>query len=390
MSLASLVAPFLGPVGQATLAFPVAASLLALPFALYHYRRHGHVHPLRALVTYSFVYYLLAAVFLVIFPLPDLPARGGDPSVWEARYGRLRQPELNPLVFLRNIVAHRGRSGFARALSQALFNFALFLPFGFYLVYAFKRRLLAALPWAFAASLAFELIQFSGDLWIYPGPYRLFDTGDVLLNCLGAACGALVALLLIRLHVLPDLDGLEGPKKPWIGPFRRLLGFLIDAGALVLSALALAFGADRLARGGEAATRAIWAGLLLFWFVLLPAVDGGRGLGKRLTLCALTQARGRKARGRPAGFFLVLKRQALLWALPALAWALPAFFPASQALALSSLVLLLSWLTLWLINLFGICFSAEHAGWLDAWLGIRVRNRWKKPRKASKRRVPLH
>lgn len=372
MSPSTIVEPFIGPVSQATIAFPIAASLLALPFALYHYRRHGHVHPWRAFISYSFIYYMITALFLVILPLPELPARGADLATWNSRYGALRTPQFDPTAFARDIVAARGGKTFYRALFQAIFNLLLLLPFGFYLVYSFKRRILSASLWGFLLSLSFELCQLTGNFWIYPGPYRLFDTGDLLLNTTGALLGALLAALLRRLHALPDLDSLKGPEKPWIGPFRRFLAFGIDAAALALTAILLFFLTERLGFGGDAALRLVVAAALLFWFVALPAIDEGRGLGKRFTFCAIQDVKGKRA-----GFLRILARQSIFWALPALAYAAPVFLPKRLTSSSAVNIAIAAWIILWGYNGFQTTFGAEHAGKLDRMLGMRVRNTWK-------------
>ena len=61
---------YLGPVRTAVVTFPFLALLLALPFLVVVYRRYGAFSWWRAIVIYSFVFYLLSAYFLIILPLP--------------------------------------------------------------------------------------------------------------------------------------------------------------------------------------------------------------------------------------------------------------------------------------------------------------------------------
>jgi len=84
-----------------------------------HYRRWGRVHPWRAAALYSFAFYLVASLFLVLLPLPSLPVRGADPATWEAQFGRLRTPQLDPTASIRAAFTGGARP---RAVFQALFN----------------------------------------------------------------------------------------------------------------------------------------------------------------------------------------------------------------------------------------------------------------------------
>ncbi|MDP3178537.1 MAG: VanZ family protein [Spirochaetaceae bacterium] len=373
MSLVSALRPFAEPVSAATAVFPAIAALSVLPFALIHYRKYGRVHPWRAFVAYSFAYYALAAIFLVLLPLPDLAEIGGR-SEWESLYGRLRVPRLDPLGFLRDITGTSDPTWKARAILQASFNFLLLFPFGAYISYLFKKKPLAALGTGFLASLAFEICQLTGVFWIYPGPYRLFDVGDLILNSAGAFAGAVVARALERRGVLPGLSSLEGPTYPWIGPFRRAIALAIDGAAFAVSAAAaLALVQLWAPRGPEqaAAERFAFAVPLCFWFVILPALDGGQGLGKRITLCAITLEGGLKARR-----LRILARQTLIWALPAAALTFAGDLPRAPVASTAAILAIGAYLAMWASNAVGAVFSKEHAGWLDRRLGTRIMNRW--------------
>jgi hypothetical protein len=103
MDLLGILEPFAGPIGDAARVYPVIAVLASFP---------------------------LAALFLVLLPLPELPARGAESAAWEARFGRLRRPELDPTSCLSDIFAAQTGTQRARALFQALFNLALLAPLG--------------------------------------------------------------------------------------------------------------------------------------------------------------------------------------------------------------------------------------------------------------------
>jgi hypothetical protein len=184
----------------------------------------------------------------------------------------------------------------------------------------------------------------------------------------------------VRLRALPDLEKLPGPGKPWIGPFRRGLAFLIDAAAAALSTLAANAVLELCGLRSASLRGTIRAAILLFWLAALPVIDGGRGLGRRLLLCAIM----RSARKKPARL-AILARQSLLWAPPVLVWLSSDLLPPGPVVAACQIAAGVLWLALWSTDAFRICFSREHAGWIDERLGLRVRNTWKK----SRRRTPV-
>lgn len=348
------LAAYAQPVGTAAEVFPLLVLITLVPFAVWHYHRHGRVHPWRALVSYSFVFYFLAACFLVLLPLPPLP----DPhqtEAWIAAHSRVGGPRLDPLGFATDILSLGPGVTRNRAILQAAFNGVLLLPLGFYLVYAFRWRWWAAALGGLGFSLLLELSQLTGLFWFYPAPYRLFDAGDLVLNGSGALLGAVLARLLVATKALPALESLAAPNTPWIGPFRRAIAVSID-GALAWATVVLG-----------SLEGPLVAVPLAFWLVLVPVVDVGRGPGRRVTLCALQ----RSAKKLPSRW-RVLARQSLLWGPFCAALALPAL-PVAQAL------LVLAGLLLHLWSLVGILADPEKAGPLDRWLGLRVRNTWANP-----------
>lgn len=369
-----LLEPFAGPIGEAARDFPLVAALIALPFAALHYRRYGRVHPWRALAAYSFAFYLLTALFLVLLPLPDLPAKSAGLADWEARFGRLRHPQLDPTAFIRDIAAAQGPRATARAVLQAAFNLLLLFPFGAYLVWLFRCRLPLAATLGLALSLFFETCQLTGIFWIYPGPFRLFDTGDLLLNATGSFLGALSATALMKKAALPDLELTVVPSKPWIGAFRRSCAFALDFLAFLFSSIALSIVFDLVGLTAAIWKRVIPAAVALGYLVILPALDGGRGVGKRLMLCAT-----RKAGGGDAPGSLILLRQALLWVPPPLAFLLDYWLPGGAISPTPYGWAFAGWCLAWAINATSAIFHKEAASFLDRALGLRVRNTWSGP-----------
>lgn len=375
MDAKALLSPFVGPLGEAAFRFPAVALLLALPLGTWHYRRHGKLHPWRAFLAYSFVFYAIAAVFLVLLPLPDLGPRGADTGAWEELYGRLRHPQLNPLGFVLDIARAPTGIKVLRAAFQALFNLLLLLPLGFYLVYGLRRKPLAAGLWGLGSSLLLEVCQLTGDFWIYPGPYRLFDTGDLLLNSAGAFLGALLASRLVSRRRLPDLDSLRGPQGPWIGPVRKALGLLGDLLAYGSLVVVLASFSDLTGLRIDRGHSVLAASVAILVFILLPALDKGRGPGRRLTLCAI---HSRRRPGPNPG--AILLRQSLLWLYPALLYPATILLPRGRTLSLAYSGGLVLWLGLLALNAILAALNPEGRGLVDRIAGTEVRNTWKDPR----------
>ena len=63
---------YLIPIQTALLLFPFLAAVITLPYSIVQYRKYGSVLPIRVLLVYSFIFYLLCAYFLVILPLPPI------------------------------------------------------------------------------------------------------------------------------------------------------------------------------------------------------------------------------------------------------------------------------------------------------------------------------
>jgi len=65
---------YIEPIRFALIVFPFLALAISSVFFIYEYRKYGTFILTRAIVLYSFVFYLLCAYFLVILPLPTKEA----------------------------------------------------------------------------------------------------------------------------------------------------------------------------------------------------------------------------------------------------------------------------------------------------------------------------
>lgn len=123
------------------LAFPLVALLLAVPYALYQYRRFGAISIWKTFVVFTFILYCLCAVSLIVFPLP-----ADHSAVVESA----RTPQLHPFHVIEQIrettdFSLNDRSTWGPALRspvvyEAILNVMLTVPLGAYLCYLFRCR----------------------------------------------------------------------------------------------------------------------------------------------------------------------------------------------------------------------------------------------------------
>ena len=304
---------YLGPVRTAIITFPFLALVLALPFLVVVYRRYGAFSWWRAVVIYSFVFYLLSAYFLIILPLPS-----------RAAVAQFTGPKYNlePFMALRYFVhttvfvptnPHTWLAALKQsAFIQPFFNVVLTIPFGFYLPYYFKRSVPQIILMSFGLSLFFELTQLSGLYGYYPRPYRLFDVDDLILNTTGGFLGGVFAPILMR--ALPSRDIIDAKiqaRGARVTLARRFAAFIIDfflfsgiIGVLIQILLHL-LGLDQLP--GFLGNYVL---PLFFVFVLWPAFNQGQTLGKSLVRIKIV-----RTNGQPIGFWRLFLRESLLYGL---------------------------------------------------------------------------
>lgn len=118
------------PIKWAIIIFPFLAFFISGALLIYEYRKYGSFVWTRAMILYSFVFYLLCAYFLVILPLPS-----------RAEVAQYTGPtmELRPFHFISGILNEtvfslKDPSTYLPALKQhavlePLFNVLLVLPF---------------------------------------------------------------------------------------------------------------------------------------------------------------------------------------------------------------------------------------------------------------------
>jgi glycopeptide antibiotics resistance protein len=197
------------------------AFVLFVPFVAVQYRRRGALGFGPVVLGFGLLVYALALVSYTLLPLPQITS--DFCAVHQAR------PQLRLLQFVRDI--RRDNSGglaglpFNPAVLQFVFNIVLFVPFGMFTRYLFRRGLVVTTLLGLAASLVIELTQLTGDWFLFPCAYRLFDVDDLLANTTGALAGALIGPVL-RLVPGQRTGDPEQPRP--ITARRRLLGMLCD------------------------------------------------------------------------------------------------------------------------------------------------------------------
>lgn len=219
------------------LAFPLVALLLALPYALYQYRRFGAISVWKTFVVFTFILYCLCAVSLIVFPLPKDPSQIVEIA---------QTPQLQPFHFVEQIrettdFSWADRSTWgptlkARAAYEAYFNVLLTVPLGAYLCYLFRCRWWMALLIGMATTLLFETSQLTSLFGIYEHPYRLFDVDDLILNTTGTMLG--FWLMIPLAWALPSMDEVNEQARERgssrVSLTRRALAAVVDLAVLAV------------------------------------------------------------------------------------------------------------------------------------------------------------
>lgn len=294
------------PILMAAWLFPFVAGFITLPYMLYQYRRYGAILLLRTTVLYSFILYMMCAYFLTMLPLPSRETVAGltspylqlepfkDVAVWIRRSGFVPG---NPSTWLHLIVN--------RDLFVMVANVVMTIPFGIYLRYYFCLSLKKTVLLTFLLSLSFELIQLSALFGLYPRPYRLCETDDLITNTLGGLLGYLLAKPLMRhLPSRQRMDEVAYRRGTHVSVTRRVTAAVVDWSVVGFGLLVVVLHSQPLRTLlvnsgytiGLLTFAALYAGAVLLYFVLGEWLGRGRTLGKRITHLKLVDERDM---GRP-------------------------------------------------------------------------------------------
>lgn len=225
------------PIYVAAILFVILAWLLFVPWLVYTYRKYNYLPLSITVITFSFIFYFLAALFLVLLPLPEVR------DTCSIQKPDTQHFSLIPFQFVVNTFDNSGivlsqPSTYMQLFKQpsffqALFNFLLLLPFGVYLRYFFqeKKYWKKALVFTFLLTLFYEVTQVTGIYGIYNCAYRIFDVDDLLLNTTGGLLGFFIAPAVLSLFpskqkVNEKADGLLAQDE--VKTMSVLLAFIID------------------------------------------------------------------------------------------------------------------------------------------------------------------
>lgn len=229
------MSPYVVPIKFALFAFPFIAALIAVPILLFEYHKYGSFSKTKGFVFYTFVFYMLCAYFLVILPLPDR-------DLVTSHYRDMIQPIPFRFIadfFKETVLVINKPASYLPALLQGvvlqpIFNVVMVLPFGIYMRYFFKKSFKQTLILSFLLSLFFELTQLSGLYGIYPGPYRLFDVDDLMMNTLGGVVGySLAPALTAFFPSRDDLDYSARTHSQYVSLVRRFMSFIVDHALII-------------------------------------------------------------------------------------------------------------------------------------------------------------
>lgn len=293
----------------ATAVAVVVAAALFVPYVGHQYQRRGEFGPGRAVLAFAVLLYSFGVFAYVLLPLPVVT---GD---FCSRMGS-KEPQLEPLKFLGDIRNHAVGTGIEAylhnpATTHIIFNAALFVPFGMFVRYLARRSMLVTIALGFVLSLFIETTQGTGNWFLYPCPYRLFDVDDLIANTVGAAFGACVAPLLRLVPGQRVRHGEPGRARP-VTAARRFLGMVCDlllynflnscftiGAVVVLAALrGELFGAGSITTGPDNSPTidllATWIPLVVL-AVVLPLVGSGASAGQRIVQLEASTSEGGRA-----------------------------------------------------------------------------------------------
>lgn len=213
----------------AILVFPLIALLFSVPFVLHQYHKYGSINPLRFLIVYSFILYMITIYFLVILPLPNRDEVVFKPNMVKLITFGFIKDIMNESSFVLNNPATYIKALKEPCFYTVVFNILMTIPFGMYLRYYFKCNLKKTAWISFLLSLFFELTQITGLYFIYSHPYRVFDVDDLIMNTLGGIIGYFIMGIIDNfLPTRDDIDKESFKDGETVSGFRRITVFVFD------------------------------------------------------------------------------------------------------------------------------------------------------------------
>ena len=278
---------YLIPLQSALLLFPFLAAIITLPYIIMQYRKYGSILPIRVLIVYSFIFYLLCAYFLVLLPLPPIEevASYTKPIMQLIPFASLKEFTMNSSLIWNDPATYLTALN-EPSLYLIVFNILLTVPFGVYLRYYFQCSWKKTLLFTFLLTLSFECLQLSALFGYYPRPYRLFDVDDLITNTLGGMLG--YAITPVFAHFLVSrsrMDEKAYDRGRSVSPLRRALAFFFDnliilLTTAIITTLILLLRDEFLLTNPAIRICLLYLAVVFLYLFILPILMHGRTLGK--------------------------------------------------------------------------------------------------------------
>lgn len=275
---------YMEPLYSASIVFILLGIALWIPWMIYMYRKHGYFSLSQTLISFSFVFYMIAALFLVLLPLPDTR------NTCAMQNPNTQHYSLTPFRFITDTLsggwfnAKRPASYVLifrqPAFYQAFFNFLLLLPLGVYLRYflTHKKNWWKAGLIAFATTLFFEITQITGIYGIYNCAYRIFDVDDLILNTSGAVLGFFLAPAFLAMF--PSKESINARAKMLIErdevkSMSVLLAIAIDIFIIDTMRQVILYFTNQ----NDVTSFIVFSLLAFIWLCIIPIIWNGRTVG---------------------------------------------------------------------------------------------------------------
>ena len=278
---------YLIPLQSALLLFPFLAAMITLPYIIMQYRKYGSILPIRVLIVYSFIFYLLCAYFLVVLPLPPIEevASYTKPIMQLIPFASLKEFTMNSSLIWNDPATYLTALN-EPSLYLIVFNILLTVPFGVYLRDYFQCSWKKTLLLTFLLTLSFECLQLSALFGYYPRPYRLFDVDDLITSTLGGMLG--YAITPVFAHFLVSrsrMDEKAYDRGRSVSPLRRVLAFFFDnlivlLTTAIITALILFLHDEFLLISPANRICLIYLAVVFVYLFILPILMHGKTLGK--------------------------------------------------------------------------------------------------------------
>lgn len=275
---------YMEPLYSASIVFIFLGFLLWIPWMIWMYRQHGYFSLSQTLISFSFIFYMIAALFLVLLPLPDTR------NTCAMQNPNTQHYSLTPFRFIADTLSGgwfdaKSPASYVLifrqpAFYQAFFNFLLLLPLGVYLRYflTHKKSWWKAGLLAFATTLFFEITQITGIYGIYNCAYRIFDVDDLMLNTAGAILGFFLAPAFLAMF--PSKESIHARAK-----------MLIERDEVKSMSVLIAIGIDifiidlirqfilYFTNQNEVTSFLVFSILSFIWMCIIPILWNGRTVG---------------------------------------------------------------------------------------------------------------